>query len=160
MESIRERLGRTSCACRKCQLCCQHMPGMLIPEDLPHFAPDDLRASPGALVVLEDGRPRRIRTITPAARDNGTCIFFRDGRCAVHELSPAGCACTDMHADARQADRVSQTLLSAIMADWEAGGPYSELWGKLKPLETTVEERREALATAIAKHERKRRNRR
>ena len=56
---VREEFGfrRNVCACRKCSLWCEHVPGALVPSDLERLIPDGddpfqwaevhLRASPG-----------------------------------------------------------------------------------------------------------------
>jgi hypothetical protein len=132
---------RTICACQACTLSCRHIPGYLIPADLDrihqHLSPhQDLRtwarqlllASPGAL-VLDRGQVVRIRTLVPARRPDGGCAFLTDaGRCAIHAVSPFGCAYFDSHMPQAEADRRSQRGLRAVLEAWNANGPYAWLW--------------------------------
>jgi Fe-S-cluster containining protein len=135
---------RTHGACPECTRSCQHIPGYLVPADLERMhrslAPDQdlhswarqhLLASPGA-VVLCRGRAFRIPTLVPARRLDGACVFLTaDGRCAVHAVSPFGCAFFDAHMADAEADRRSRRGLWAVLEAWEAGGPYAQLWAAL-----------------------------
>ena len=101
-------IARSSCACRDCQRNCRHMPGFLIPADLTRMIPPgadpflwaeaNLLASPGALVA-KDGKLFRIPTLVPAVKADGSCIHLtggkRNGKCAIHEIAPFGCAFFD-----------------------------------------------------------------
>jgi hypothetical protein len=134
-------LSRTACACPDCTRSCRHIPGYLVPADLErlhrHLAPgQDLRAwakqhllaSPGALVVRR-GRPSRILTLVPARRPDGACLFLtEDGRCAVHAVSPFGCAFFDAHMAKAEADRRSKLGLQAVLAAWDAHERYGHVW--------------------------------
>ena len=80
--------ARTECACAECVLNCQHMPGYLIPEDLPalaaelgydnweKFAFENLAASQGATVLMRDGQTLQIPTLVPQRQANGACKFL------------------------------------------------------------------------------------
>jgi Fe-S-cluster containining protein len=56
--------------------------------------------SPGMVIarVANGWRHERVRTITPRF-ENGKCIFFENGRCAIHPVAPFGCRYFDMHMD-------------------------------------------------------------
>ena len=70
---------RTACACAACVNNCRHLPGYLVPADVPRialtlgyadvteFARDHLLASLGAL-VMKDGERFRIPTLVPRRR--------------------------------------------------------------------------------------------
>ena len=136
--------SRTVCACHECTLYCRHLPGFLVPADLErlqqHLAPSEelrtwaprhLLASPGAL-ALRRGQPFRILTLVPARRPDGACLFLTDAeQCAIHAVSPFGCAFFDAHQPSAEADRRSQHGLQAVLEAWEARGPYARLWVEL-----------------------------
>jgi len=133
--------SRTVCACHECTLNCHHIPGYLIPADLErmhqHLAPgEDLRAwakqnllaSPGAL-VMRRGQIFRIPTLVPARRPNGACIYLTTtDQCAIHAVSPFGCAFFDSHMAHIEADQRSKRGLQAVLEAWDASGPYAQVW--------------------------------
>jgi hypothetical protein len=143
VDSARIEFGfhRTQCDCLECARSCYHVPGYLIPADLErihrHLAPDqDLRAwakehllaSPGAL-VLRGGRACRILTLVPARQPDGACVFLTAaGRCAIHTVSPFGCAFFDSHMSHSECDRRSKRGLQAVLEAWEAGELYAHVW--------------------------------
>jgi Putative zinc- or iron-chelating domain len=132
---------RTQCDCLECTRSCHHIPGYLVPADLErmhqHLAPDQnlhawakqqLLASPGALVLRHD-QMARIHTVVPARRLDGACIFLTEsGQCAIHAVSPFGCAFFDSHMRHQEADRRSIRGLQAIIDAWNAGEPYARVW--------------------------------
>jgi hypothetical protein len=128
MPEAREEFGfkRTVCACPECKIFCRVMPSFLIPSDLHRiaeylgcdgpveFALKYLLASPGA-TVLDRGRLRQIRTLVPARRQDGACIFFDENeRCSVHAISGFGCSHFDAHQRAEEANRCSSCGLRRI----------------------------------------------
>jgi hypothetical protein len=54
-----------------------------------------------------------------------------DDRCSIHAPAPFGCAFFDVHMATGEADARSSFGLRAVLADWLAGGPYSQLWRAL-----------------------------
>lgn len=152
------RLGheRTVCQCRDCARFCDHMPGMMIPEDIDALAPPDmpnrldwiathLVASPGAIVgrYLEDGTIERLRipTIRPATRAGGVCVFLdENGDCSIHDHSPYGCAVFDDHQTRTEGDRRSSDGLKAIIEDTRQDGPYTKLWDWLVKIGARAEQ--------------------
>src|SRR5262245_66664636 len=107
--------------CKACKINFEFIPGFLLPSDIPRiaehlgysnpveFALDNLLASPGAIVV-DRGQIRRIRTLTPARRQDGACLFLdEEHRCRIHRVSPYGCS----HFDARQTDEEANLRSSA-----------------------------------------------
>src|SRR6185436_1523039 len=89
--------ARTSCACRRCTISCEHIPGALAPSDLPRiaahlgygqdiqrFARENLLASEGVQVTTDQGKVVRLVTLVPAQEPDGRCKFLSDGRCTIH----------------------------------------------------------------------------
>lgn len=122
---------RTKCACRECSIACEHMPGMLVPDDIPiiyeatkhsgehlmDWADRSLLASPGALVGdSSTGRTFRIQTLVPARQPGTTkCIHLTaDGKCGIHEIAPYGCAFADSHMTRAEGDAVVMHGLRAV----------------------------------------------
>lgn len=133
--------ARTECACADCVLNCQHMPGYLIPEDLPalaaelgyddweKFAFENLAASPGATVMTREGEALQIPTLVPQRQANGACKFLSaDHRCQVHAVKGFGCAYFDCHQSRAEADARSLQGLHAVAIDWAMRGMYAHLW--------------------------------
>lgn len=83
------------------------MSGVLSPLDLeryranfgnqfPAWALEHLAASPGAILSVS-GTQIRVRTIVPARTQSGACHWFTaDGRRAIHNEAPFGCAYSDL----------------------------------------------------------------
>lgn len=132
---------RTQCDCSECTRPCHNLPGYLIPDDLPRihqhvaaqqdlmtWAKEYLLASPGAL-AMRDGEVFRIPTLVPARRPDGACIFLTaEDRCAIHAVSPFGCAFFDSHTMHAECDRKSKRGLHAIIDAWEDGDIYAPVW--------------------------------
>lgn len=127
---------RRVCACRKCTIPCETMPGNLIPSDLPKIAaylgntiPEMeplLLASPG-VVVKTDDTIHRFGTLIPATKPDGSCIFLtEDKRCAIHKVAPFGCAYFDMHMNDEQAKPQARYSAATVGAHWlwDRGNPY------------------------------------
>jgi hypothetical protein len=143
MSNERKAFGfaRTECACAECVLNCQHMPGYLIPEDLPamaaalgyddwdKFAFENLAASSGATVMTSDGKVCQIPTLVPQRQANGACKFLTtENRCQVHTVKGFGCAYFDCQQSRQEADARSLRGLHAIAQDWAMQGMYARLW--------------------------------
>lgn len=103
--AVREEFGfrRMVCACRKCSLWCEYVPGALVPSDLDRLIPsgddpfdwakDHLLASPGFRRMDAYGRiVVQIPTLVPKRQENGFCHWLEDGLCLIHDNSPFGCA--------------------------------------------------------------------
>jgi Fe-S-cluster containining protein len=114
MPLLQPPFDRTSCACESCTEFCTKSPGHLIPADLfritdrliadrlitePRDVLTYLQASAGAVVGdAQTGKLYRIGTIVPKRQEDGRCIFLtEDNRCAIHSVSPFGCAFFDSH---------------------------------------------------------------
>jgi len=123
------------------------MPSFLVPSDLHRIAEflgcDDpvefalkyLLASPGA-TVLDRGRLRQIKTLVPARRQDGACVFLDENeRCSVHAVSGFGCSHFDAHQSAEEANRRSSCGLRRIDRAWDDNELYAQLWMLLYALE-------------------------
>ena len=132
--------ARTECVCAECVLNCQHMPGYLIPEDLPaiaaalgyddwdKFALESLAASSGATVLTDKGM-MQIPTLVPQRQANGACKFLDENqRCRLHAVSPFGCSFFDCTQSKAEADGRSAQGLQAIVSDLLMRGMYAHLW--------------------------------
>jgi hypothetical protein len=113
--------------------------GSLDGEALLAWARLHLRASPGALVAGRDHETGqlarwRIPTLVPARKEGTPACHWLgdDGTCAVHAVSPYGCAFMDSHLPEEEGRRRSEHGLMAIEADLRAGGPYSAVWRALE----------------------------
>ena len=107
-DSPRVRMGafeRTACECGHCRLTCRAMPGTLGPGDVDRIAafvgaePDEqflqanFRAADPVSVTLSNGKEIEAPRVTPAQRDDGTCVFLAaEGRCSVHPAAPYACS--------------------------------------------------------------------
>ena len=142
--NIRTEFGfsRTVCDCKDCTINCRFIPGYLLPDDLIRiaekvgaenitiFAERYLLASPGAVVgCSETGQRRQIRTLVPARRDDGACIFLKADKCTIHEVSPFGCAFFDAHQPGEESNRRSIEGLMVVDAEWgRQDSLYAALW--------------------------------
>jgi Fe-S-cluster containining protein len=137
---------RTECACDECTLHCRVTPGYLVPSDierishnlgytnLVRFAFENLLASPGATVMNSyTGRVFRIPTLVPQRAADDACKFLQKGRCAIHAVSPYGCAMFDSHQSSEEANRRSARGLQEIACEWAQGARsiYVCLWKML-----------------------------
>lgn len=170
-ETDRTEFGfrRTVCACRDCVQACEHLPGYLVPADLPRmqaalapqelfqdFALKYLEASPGSLIRHQDTTVR-IPTLVPQSRPDGSCIFLSEGRCTIHAVAPYGCAFYSTHDSKVEGDRKTLVALEVICQDLDEGGDYSRAWSllqRVRGLGRNVAEKRQAwLAAAEAELE-------
>src|SRR5262245_19155698 len=130
MAGVREEFGfrRTVCGCAFCQAPCRHLPGALVPSDLVRLCPagrDVFAWSEEHLRALT-GNP--FPALVPVARTTGHCHWLFDGRCAVHEDAPYGCAFFDAHMPAADVERRHAASIQARVADRAVGGLYQRVW--------------------------------
>jgi hypothetical protein len=118
----------------------------LLPSDIPRiaehlgysnpveFALDNLLASPGAIVV-DHGQIRQIRTLAPARRQDGACLFLdEEDRCRIHSVSPYGCSHFDAHQTNEEADLRSGAGHYHVDLAWKNDHLYARLWLLLNTL--------------------------
>lgn len=163
--------SRTVCACPDCTINCSFIPGYLVPDDLVRiaekvgangvldFAERYLLASPGATIGCSaTGQTRQIRTLVPARHGNGRCCFLKGDSCAIHDVSPFGCAFFDSHQTTEDANERSLEGLAAIDEEWGRGpgeSVYATIWeilfeaGRVAPAPMLARARMKA-AMAIA----------
>jgi hypothetical protein len=137
--------SRTVCGCEECTINCEFMPGYLVPADVRRYmlatwdneesaekwAEKYLLASPGAL-VLYGGKQRRLGTLVPARKEDGSCVNLSGGRCLVHVAAPFGCAFFDAHMPESEYHARSQHGLKAIMDAWDNDEQYAKIWRYLE----------------------------
>jgi hypothetical protein len=136
---------RTTCSCEVCTNNCRHMPGFLIPADLDRMIPSNmeplpwaemaLRASPGALVMNSaTGALFRIPTLVPKKVEAG-CVFLLDTpqgqSCAIHEISPFGCAFFDCSPRSANTDHLTHEGILAVAQAWHQASLYQRIWHHL-----------------------------
>jgi Fe-S-cluster containining protein len=98
----------SECTCNVCQSACENKPGWLLPgeaEKIAKFLNLDLQEcfnkylgvdwyerSEGNIFLLAPA----ITSMTPGEEypgdPRGRCIFYKEGRCGVHDVKPHGCA--------------------------------------------------------------------
>lgn len=157
---------RTVCACRRCAISCEHLPGALAPSDLrtiashlghadiAGFAQESLSASEGATLSMADGRVIQLPTLVPKSTPSGACIFLKEGRCTIHAVSPFGCAQVDSHMSDAEFTNRSNASYEALLDDLEAGGVYSKTVAQLRAvgqLAPPLTSRRANLVAAMRK---------
>jgi Fe-S-cluster containining protein len=105
----------TNCSCSKDRQNCKTQPGHLLPGQLATIA-QHLKItvqeatrffwkSPGMVLGSSRNPDARYRlpTITPRF-ENGSCIFYQNGLCKIHEVAPFGCRFFDVHMNAGEAN--------------------------------------------------------
>ena len=133
---------RSFCDCDQCKAVCHSKPGELAPGDIdrisgflgvevtPEFISKNFRAADGINTVRK-GEEVSIPTIVPAQRPNGDCVFFAQGKCTIHPVSPFGCsrfnACNTTHEGIAESE---EKVLAAAMACANSVD-YVLTWGHL-----------------------------
>lgn len=127
---LREQYGfrRTSCACVWCAAPCRHIPGSLDVTDLPRLCPAGQDVFAWAEEHLRALTNKPYPTLVPARQANGHCHWFFEGKCAVHEHAPYGCAFFDVHMTAEEADRRAAATIQARREDAARQGLYYRVW--------------------------------
>jgi hypothetical protein len=130
---LREELGfcRTICGCAFCQAPCRHIPGGLMPADVSRLCPSGQDVLSWAEQHLRALVGLPAPTLVPARRPGGACHWLFDGRCAVHNVAPFGCAFFDSHMLAAEVDRRSAAAVRARQEDAKAQGPHFRVWQHL-----------------------------
>lgn len=131
---IREAFGfrRTICGCVFCKVHCRHLPGALDPSDLARLCPPGRDLLAWAEQHLRALIHKPYPTLVPARRESGSCHWYFDGKCAVHDQAPYSCAFFDSHMpESEVAKRVAATV-AAIRQDVAANGPYYQVWLHLR----------------------------
>jgi hypothetical protein len=134
LPQIREVHGfrRTTCGCALCQVYCRHLPGILDPSDLPKLCPDGQDVFAWAEQHLRALIDQSYPALVPARNHHGHCLWYYEGRCAVHENAPYSCAFFDAHMpDEEVAGRVAATI-RACADDAAANGLYHRVWLHLR----------------------------
>ena len=130
---LREQFGfrRTVCGCDLCRAPCRHMPGSLDIGDLPRLCPAGQNVLVWAEEHLRALTDKPFPTLVPARQTNGHCHWLYEGKCAVHEVSPYGCAFFDSHMDGAEVKHRSAATVEARRADQLNNGLYYQVWRHL-----------------------------
>lgn len=127
---VREEYGfrRTACGCELCKVHCRHLPGTLDPSDLARLCPPEPEIFTWAEQHLRALTHKPYPALVPARHNNGSCHWYFDGKCAVHDVAPYSCAFFDVHmAEDEIARRVAATV-AAIQQDAAVNGLYCRVW--------------------------------
>jgi hypothetical protein len=81
-----------------------------------------------AMVVAPGGMP----SLVPAQRPNGHCHWYDQGRCAVWQNSPYGCAFFDQHMSQQIHERRNRAGWQARQEAFDRDALYARLWHALK----------------------------
>lgn len=149
----KEEFKRTSCSCDKCRSGCLHCPCALAPEDLPHFDESNLVvrtpiAPPGMLAVTPRGFPA-LPVLAPAQREDGSCVFYEDGKCTVHDHSPMGCRMFKVCEERPDDAEISRYIDEQVAQSHAVGDRYAQLCATL-PEGRPNRLRRTAMRIALA----------
>jgi hypothetical protein len=127
-------LQRTACACERCSLFCRHMPGYLVPSDLERLIPPGEDPFVWAKIHLRAVMPvpGGFPNLVPAQLPNGHCHWLEDGKCAVWQNSPFGCAFFDQHMGREEHEGRNAWGRAARQEAFEKNGLYAQLWHALK----------------------------
>jgi hypothetical protein len=131
--TVRRQHGfeRTRCACAYCQAPCRHIPGGLDIDDLARLCPAGQDLFVWAETHLRARIDKPYPVLVPARQANGHCHWHFDGRCAVHDDAPYGCAFFDAHMPEQEVTTRYQALEQARRQDAAERGIYSQLWEHL-----------------------------
>ena len=119
---------------------------MLAPRDLPAitahlgrsdptaFAREALVVSEGPTLGLSGGRVITLPTLVPRSDATGSCIFYKQGRCSIHAVSPFGCSYIDAHMTDAQVEQRTHAMYATLLADHRGNGPYAQTCAELTSL--------------------------
>lgn len=141
-------LVSTECSCAECTKVCYTMPGYLLETDIDRIwkkvAPQMTRSQfitsylkPGRGARLVEGRPDDIQfvqyqTMVPARTSDGKhCIFLKDNKCTIHDVSPFGCAFYDSHMGRIEENVRDRIGLSNVKESLQKDGLFSMVLLKL-----------------------------
>lgn len=116
-------------------------------EATPDWMAEHLRESHVGYARTRSGRSEEVWTISPAQREDGSCVFLDGDRCTVHPVAPVGCALHDMHRSDEVAHRISTYIALDALTDDEYARQASALRAAGK-IARPARERQQALAEA------------
>jgi hypothetical protein len=119
---------RTECACDFCRAPCRHIPGSLDPSDLARLCPEGQDLFAWAERHLRALTDKPFPTLVPTRGVDGACHWHFEGKCAVHDRAPYGCAFFDSHMPEEEVQRRSEATVRARREDAAAGGLYWRVW--------------------------------
>jgi hypothetical protein len=143
---------RTVCGCAFCAAPCRHVPGSLDTSDLARLCPAGQDVFAWAEEHLRAVTDKPFPTLVPARGPGGACHWHFDGRCAVHDRAPYGCAFFDSHMSEEEIERRAAATVAARREDAAAEGLYYRVWRHLCGKRLTARSGdREALAEDLRK---------
>jgi len=108
------------------------MPGSLDVADLERLCPAGEDVFAWAEQHLRAIVDKPFPTLVPVRLGGGACHWLFDGKCAVHENAPYGCAFFDAHMSAQEVERRSAATVQARLADAQQDGLYHRVWRHLQ----------------------------
>jgi Fe-S-cluster containining protein len=139
------------CSCERCQNFCRQKPGWFTPEQIEPLARKlklsiaelfQKHLTVDAVLMEEAGQKKAIYVLAPAISERkagaisnpiekGTCNWFKDGRCKIHDAKPRECSLVD-HTTPPQDGNLRR---ASILKSWVSHKKFiQELYGKkLKP---------------------------
>jgi hypothetical protein len=141
LPQVREVHGfqRTVCGCEFCRAPCRHVPGGLDPADLERLCPKDPDVFAWAEEHLRARTGRPYPLLVPARHAEGHCHWLFDGKCAVHDNAPFGCAFFDMHMTPEEVERRRAATNQARHQEVAANGLYYRVWLHLRRRELVAQ---------------------
>ena len=132
--SPEQRYGfpRTRCGCDFCSAYCRHVPGRLDVSDPARLCPEGQDVFAWAEQHLQAVTDRPYPKLVPVKQANGHCHWYIDGKCAVHEKAPYGCAYFDAHMSTDEVKKRSQAADQASLNDATADGLHYRIWRHLR----------------------------
>ncbi len=123
--------ARTRCGCEMCRVPCRHVPGGLDVADLGRLCPPERGVFAWAEEHLRARIDKPYPVLIPARQANGHCHWHFDGKCAVHEQAPYGCAYFDSHLSDAEIERRYAATVRARAQDRANDGVYFKVWRHL-----------------------------
>ncbi|PIR21586.1 MAG: hypothetical protein COV45_02260 [Deltaproteobacteria bacterium CG11_big_fil_rev_8_21_14_0_20_47_16] len=83
---------RQGCECEECQALCRREPGWFMPEEVPYAAAHQgMTEEAFREQFLQCHHTDEIDMWSPKQRPDGSCIFFKGGKCTIHSVKPFEC---------------------------------------------------------------------
>src|SRR5579864_2021391 len=145
------------CSCSRCQNLCSNKPGWFTPQQIAPLARKlelsiadlferyltidaVLTSGPNGLAGVYVLAPANSGTKPGAISDpttHGTCIWYKDGKCEIHELKPTECAAIDHSTSPAEGD----LLRASILKQWIPHRKFVQsLYGKKLKLPAAIKE--------------------
>jgi hypothetical protein len=107
------------------------MPGTLDSSDLSRLCPAGQDVLAWAEMHLRAVTDSPLPALVPARHPWGHCHWYFEGRCAVHDNAPFGCAFFDSHMSQEEIETRAAIHAQAIRQDIGSNGLYVRTWRHL-----------------------------